>query len=139
VEQWSARIAPAFLDEETVSDFTWVLVRQNVRYLERYQAPELYASGVWYQPDELTCDAAERICAENWLPIPYVIERARMGDGSDCKCLAAWRVAELRMRGVDARPRVLRQASRLGRPLYHVDVALPNERSEDPSRILGMR
>lgn len=108
--------------------FLEALTRCNVLWLETHpQAVELYRSGVRYRQEKDT---------EAWLDIPHVIEN-RYGD---CEDLAAWRVAELRVQGVKAKP-FLRWYNRpsQGITLYHVQVRLPDGKIEDPSRVLGMK
>jgi len=58
---------------------------------------------------------------------------------SNCEDLACWRVAELRLVGVDARPAFTCDVLPDGSYLYHIQVELPNGTLEDPSRMLGMR
>jgi hypothetical protein len=86
--------------------------------------PPLYKAGVRYQPEDGT---------EEWQDILDTITR---GYG-DCEDLAAWRVAELRMLGIRAKP-YIRYKRRGGRLVYHVLVLLPSGRLEDPSLRLGM-
>lgn len=95
----------------------------SLRDLRRANLPSLYQSGVRYR--------RESVGSEIWqLPT----ETARIGYG-DCEDLAAWRCAELRLQGIPARMQV-RQV-RAG--LWHVTVKLPNGKTEDPSRRLGMK
>ena len=85
--------------------------------------PCLYSAGVRY--------VAEPPGFENWLSLDQVI---RAGKG-DCEDLAAWRTAELRRIGVDARAIVIRT----GRKKFHAVVQWRDGRIEDPSVKLGMR
>lgn len=95
--------------------------------------PLLYQSGVRYQ---------EQVGREDWQDVRTTLA-LRAGD---CKCLACWRVAEIRVRqGIDARPMfTFRRAHDPGvapemrRYLYHIIVLLPDGTTEDPSRMLGM-
>jgi hypothetical protein len=89
-------------------------------------APRIYQSGVFYR--------AEPIGEERWRDIPSVL---REGWG-DCEDLACWRAAELVEReGVAARPSYTWRR-RPGISIYHIVVRLPDGRTEDPSRKLGM-
>lgn len=94
------------------------------------RTPELYASGVRYLRDADARDQG-RPLSELWLTVPDVIQAG----GADCKCLAAWRVSELRELGEDASPHVLR----VGPSLWHVQVRRGDGTIEDPSALLGMR
>lgn len=99
------------------------LVRRNLVQLRRNpRAPRLYASGVVYAP--------EVGAAEDWLSVLQALRAGR----ADCEDLTAWRVAELRMAGVHARPQVIRT----GPSMLHARVLLPDGSVEDPSRRLGM-
>jgi len=101
------------------------LVETNIDYLRRHPGtPSIYTAGVRYRREEGT---------EEWKAIPDVI-RDRSGD---CEDLASWRVAELRIKGIDARP-FLRYRTAGGFSLYHVLLQLPGGKFEDPSRKLGM-
>lgn len=58
----------------------------------------------------------------------------------NCEDLASWRAAELTARyGIQARPVFVEQPRPNGSMLYHIVVRFPDGRTEDPSRILGMR
>jgi len=95
----------------------------NVGYLREHpRTPLLYKSGVYYCGDE-------RGKERQWWDIPQV-----MANGcADCKALAAWRAAELIVRGIPAQAVV---TTRDG-VLFHVVVRVGNQ-TEDPSAILGM-
>lgn len=70
---------------------------------------------------------------EQWKDIGQVLK-----DGwGDCKDFTAWRLAELRKAGIQARARsiVERQRKRL---LFHSFVAYPDGSTEDPAKQLGM-
>jgi hypothetical protein len=71
--------------------------------------------------------------SEQWKDIGSIL---RDGWG-DCKDFTAWRLAELRKRGLRARAKstVERQRKRL---LFHTFIAYPDGTTEDPARILGM-
>jgi hypothetical protein len=70
-------------------------LRRSLRRAQKgldYPLPPLYASGVRYKEDPPG--------QENWKDIPAVLS-----DGhGDCDRLVAWRVAELRVRGIKADP-----------------------------------
>lgn len=92
---------------------------------QRPHLPRLYDSGARYrtEPEEGFAD---------------VLTTYRRGWG-DCEDLAAWRVAELRIAGENARPAFQLRTFASGPPLYHLLVARADGRFEDPSRRLGMR
>jgi len=91
-------------------------------------APLLYESGVRYEE--------EPPGQEDWQDVPTTL-RMRVGD---CEDLACWRAAELRVRyGIQAFPTFTCKKRANGGYLYHITVALPDGRIEDPSRRLGMR
>jgi len=97
------------------------LVRLNVAQ-RRAGVPALYSSGVRYRRDKgETWDSAQICCRRGW---------------GDCEDLAAWRAADLRLRGIPARAVV--QRSKTPGVSWHAVVQLPNGRIEDPSRRLGM-
>jgi len=101
------------------------LVDINMDWLQRYpQTPSIYKSGVKYQREEGT---------EEWKSIPVLLKE-KFGD---CEDLGAWRAAELRVKGIDAKP-YLKYHRKGNFYLYHVVVQWPDGRIEDPSRALGM-
>ena len=98
------------------------LIALDVDYLKRHATPSLYDDEVCYKR------------TVEWEPIPAVQLR---GHG-DCKSLAAWRIAEYRIRGIPAKP-VFRWRSRPDGFLdYHILIQLNQGRWEDPSKTLGM-
>ena len=102
------------------------LVALDVAFLRFHpNTPPLYRAGVRYQ--------REPKGYEQWLQIPSVIEQT----WGDCEDLAAWRVAELLVHGIDAWPcfHWRKLSSSL---VYHIVVCRPNGVVEDPSRVLGM-
>lgn len=106
-----------------------LLVVINESWLRAHpRAPKLYESGVRYR--------RERPGREDWLTVPSILER---GHG-DCEDLASWRIAELRLTGIRAHPRItFRRFGPGGRfSLYHITLVYPDGRVEDPSRLLGM-
>lgn len=104
------------------------LTEINVLELNAYpHIPDLYTSGVRYEN--------EPVGVEDWTDILTTISR---GYG-DCEDLACWRAAELRVRhGIDARPYFSFRKVGPGKTLYHIQVAYPDGRIEDPSKALGM-
>lgn len=108
------------------------LARANEAYLRAHpNTPALAKSGVEYQRER-----RPRGTPENWQGIEDII---REGHG-DCEDLSAWRIAELRNRGVRAKPHVIRaNPNRDGR--WHIMVAVyrrGRRTVEDPSKELGM-
>ena len=115
------------LGERAIFHLLDALTLIDMDYLSKYRkTPSLYASGVRYDRQK-----GEQ---EDWHDIPTAIAVGK----TDCKVLAAWRCAELRLAGIDARPYLLRQMLPDGKYLYHVQVQWPDGRIEDPSTILGM-
>lgn len=119
------------LGEYALAVLLEALIRIDAAYLSRYpNVPPLYRTGVRYKRQE---DGQE-----DWHDVPTAI-RAGV---TDCKVLAAWRCAELRLSGIHARPYLVRQprTGKNGRPVYfyHIQVLWPNGYAEDPSRVLGM-
>ena len=105
------------------------LIRCNMVYLDSHpHTPSLYTSGVRYQ--------REARGQEVWQDIPNCIQLRR----GDCEDLAAWRVAELRQRGIHARGHLkwFHKPS-IKITMYHVEVRLPDGSIEDPSKKLGMK
>jgi hypothetical protein len=138
VRPWSATITPPTLDGRTLDAFCELLAQLNVWYLEDTPGcPDLYASGVRYASD------AQAIAGgpEDWPAIPWLIFRwNRWGIGADCKKLASWRVAELRVRDRERGARCVHESRwEGGRVLYHVLVQRADGSREDPSVALGMR
>jgi hypothetical protein len=115
-------------DRETVLRLLLeALVVENVAYLLAHpSAPRLFESGVRYALDDPR--------REEWKDIAETLSR---GTG-DCKDLAAWRIAELRIDGEHAVACVDFYTSG-ARVLNHVTVRRANGRIEDPSRVLGFR
>lgn len=105
--------------------------------------PPLYLSGVRYQEDPPG--------REDWRDCYTVLKRGK----GDCDNLVAWRVAELRVAGIDAEPVVKWQhvpkdlvVKLMGHPpnkvpkegiwMVHCSVRFPDGRIEDVSKNLGM-
>jgi hypothetical protein len=71
---------------------------------------------------------------EHFREIPRIIEHG----GGDCDNVAAWRCAELREHGIDAKPYITWRKRPDGGTTYHVVVLWPDGTHEDPSLLLGM-
>lgn len=100
------------------------LVAINMEWLKAHpRTPGLYQSGIRY----------ERENVEVWQAIPQLLASKR----GDCEDLACYLTAELRMKGVMAKPFL--KSKRVGNfTLFHVVVMLPDGRILDPSKRLGM-
>lgn len=111
---------------------------QNQIYLSMYQVPPLYQSGVRYQEEPLNLakvGATGVVRVEEFALIPAVIERG----WGDCDDLGPWLCAELRMRGVKAKIRVVwREHPVTKQIVYHIVVRMPDGTVECPSSRLGM-
>jgi hypothetical protein len=95
------------------------------------EIPLLYQSGIRYQREPR--DKAGNV-REAWCTAPVMLERWRKSRvGSDCEDNAAYRAAELQLRGIAAIAIPIR--SGVG---WHIVVRHPNGEIEDPSRVLGM-
>jgi hypothetical protein len=110
----------------------WALIHLDQLYLRRFPAtPRLYDAGVRYMREPWRY--------EQWITVPRVLAQG----GADCEDLAAWRIAELRNQGFNARPswRPRQLVGPDGEPftLYHIRVFIPGWGFEDPSKRLGMR
>lgn len=109
------------------------LMFQNMAWLQNFpETPPIYESGVRYVPEHPSFD--KRTVGEDWKSIPYILKH---GYG-DCEDLASWRAAELRMKGIPARPIVKVRRLPSGAFRAHAIVGLPGGKTEDPSAKLGM-
>lgn len=139
------------------------LIDVNIDWIHAYpETPLLYESGLRYNGQNF------QLGQEDWLDIPTALatcwspkekgkEKGRArgsprcpagGVATDCKVLVAYRVAELRVRGIDARPYLVRQGP-FRQPNgeivygYHVIVRIVRPDGsvidEDPSKVLGMK
>ena len=121
------------------------MVAVNTGFLKFHDVPPLYHSGVRYGRTSI------------WEPVPALYLPNKVQDlfnpvfwvprgvnggqkRGDCKSLGTARVAELRMKGVQAEPvfRWAKRPDRSGNLDFHILVMLPNGDHEDPSRKLGM-
>lgn len=117
------------LNETILCALLEALTRINVAAMRSARVPALYTAGVEYQREPLC-----RYC-EEWRDCLSVLEHG----GGDCEDLACYRAAELQLQGIRARPYVRRPRLLQGNVLlYHIQVAWPDGRIEDPSRELGM-
>lgn len=110
--------------EETSSVFAALiesLVDINRAYLRRHPTIPLYKAGILY--DEKPTDA--------WKDIPALFAKKR----GSCYDLAAWRIAELREAGFDARIHLVLYKT-AERDLFHVQVAV-NGKIEDPTKLVS--
>jgi hypothetical protein len=100
--------------------------------IARYGLPALYASGVRYRTihGAARCRSDRRESCERFLSARQLLAE-KLGD---CKDLAAYRAAELRLQGEDARAFVV--PSPTG---FHVKVRRADGSIEDPSIRLGMK
>jgi hypothetical protein len=78
-------------DLESAAVALEALTQFNSIHLDRHAEPQLYASGVVYEPPP----ECVHMCEQEWRTIPFVRRRGR----ADCKDLCAWRAAELRRSG----------------------------------------
>ena len=110
-------------------DMLELLARRNMRYLrDNPQTPGIFRSGVRYEQ--------EPEGNEDWLDIPTILKWGV----ADCEELAAWLVAELRVRhNVPARFIIIPQWQELEQRFdYHISVWTPRG-NIDPSAMLGMK
>lgn len=140
----------------------YVLTVRNVYYLqENPSTPKLYDSGVVYllpeqlekRPSESSLRELRKFLDEKMkmsrAEIEHHIDMARGVEifrdiprimehgGGDCDNLSCWRVAELVVAGVSAKPYLVgRQQG--SRTIYHAKCWWPDGSDEDPSIILGM-
>lgn len=98
------------------------LVEANRIFLRRMRGlvPEIYRSDVRYT------------VTESWQDIPSLLA----SKAGDCKSLVAWRIAEHREAGRDARVHIVFQHEE-ARDRMHVQL-LTDGQIEDPSAVLGM-
>jgi hypothetical protein len=103
------------------------LVDIDMRLYRTRAFPPLYESGVRYIPEVTGVVTTQPV--EDWQAIDVLYATKR----GDCEDLACARVAELRVQGYDAHPRITKQ----GR-VWHVTVRC-GDQVEDPSKLLGMK
>lgn len=122
------------------------LIALNLAYLKYHPVPSLYESGVVYGRTTIWEPTAalylpNKFSEEGpkgklwWVPMGTSGGKKR----GDCKSLSAARIAELRIKGIEANP-VFRFSNRpdgSGYQDFHILVQTPNG-WEDPSRKLGM-
>jgi hypothetical protein len=129
VRQPGVVVLPQLLDGSTLEPLCEALTVINERYLRQVpRTPNLYESGVRYT-----------LLPEYWMSIPWALWYASLGYGVDCKVLAAWRAAELRVRYGERGARCVWSKYEMpGKVVYHVRVRRADGRIEDPSVLLGM-
>jgi hypothetical protein len=105
----------------------------EMQSLQPTPAP-LYETGIRY---------AFQQAEDDWQDVARMLETG----GASCNSLAAWRCAELRLQGYDARPYVRTQMGQMqmdgtAMDVFHVIVKVydadGNSQTEDPSVLLGM-
>jgi len=106
------------------------LARVNVAYLKRHPTPPLRKAGIRYIRERGLWGGRPR--RERWQSIPEVLKNR----GGDCEDLAAWRIAELRVRGIPAQARI--ETNHRGG--WHITVKIKGFPGWycDPSKELGM-
>lgn len=124
--------------ERALDRWLEMLAQQDMDYLREHpDTPRLRDSGVRYYHDGRGSD---RGVVDEWMDIPEALHEGV----TDCKSLAAWRVAELRVSGEDSGARCGKKFALIDDPdagqlmLYHVIVLRSDGRTEDPSAELGM-
>lgn len=163
--------APGDNTEQTEKDICWwleALTQRNLDYLaQRPETPRLYKSGVRYEApkqfngeceevkvlkDALGSAAKKPHVAEKLDLVQQVFGGERFCDigrilemgAIDCDGLACWRAAELRHKGIAAKPFMTKRRRLDGGMTYHALVLWPPFGSvnytttEDPSLLLGM-
>lgn len=126
---WAALVVPAELNGRTVERFCDLLTGLDEDFLRAHpKTPPLYRSGAFY-----------RLLPEYWLSVPWAMLAIYMGMGLDCKSLACWRTAELRVWGGEPGARcVWSEHPTPTKVVYHVRVRRADGSIEDPSALLGM-
>lgn len=111
-----------------ISYLVEALIGANILYLLRFpNTPSLYDIGAQYELKK------RPMGLDNWKDIPAIIETK----SGDCKDFVAYRVAQLRLKGLhDVSPLIT--AHKIGDVLtYHVRIRHGGY-IEDPSKLLGM-
>lgn len=93
--------------------------------------PPLYDSGVVFK---VSRDEDGEESDDLWQDI-FTVYAQKSGV---CENLVAWRIAELRKRGIDANIHITQYMLPNGDQKFHIRVIWPNGFIEDPSKILGM-
>lgn len=129
-QPWAALLVPPTLNEETLAVLCETLTLLDAIWLRDHpETPNLYDAGVRYE-----------LLPEYWMSVPWALAWAARGRGLDCKVLAAWRAAELRVRGGEKSARcVYSKHLAPGKVVYHVRVRRADGSIEDPSARLGMQ
>jgi len=123
-------VVPPVLDGPALEKLCEVLTVLDERALRQDPTlPNLYQSGAYYE-----------LRPEYWLSVPWALVCLSCGHGLDCKVLATWRCAELRVRRGERGARcVWSRHATPAKVVYHVRVRRADGRIEDPSARLGMR
>ncbi len=104
------------------------LAKVNETYLKTHPGtPPLYQAPVRYFFDPNAPDP--------WQDIPSTLAKG----WGDCEDLACWRIAEYRVKGINARPLIRWRKNPAGKFIYHALLRLPDGRTEDPSISMGMK
>lgn len=110
---------------------------QNKRLFLRHKLPSLYDTRAKVAPHVRFRNEPWAGKFENIASALVVLKRG----WGDCDDLVAYRIGELRAKGIDATAKVYIREHRLQNRivnLYHVEVRLPDGSVEDPARYLGM-
>jgi hypothetical protein len=119
--------------EDVLGMLLSTLVAVDQLYLHAHpELPSVYASGVRYVEEP---QGYLKLGEENWQDIPTCLGLKKGGN----RDLVAWRCAELRNQGLDARPLLYTQRTAGGMLRYRAVVLLPDGRVEDPSSGRGWR
>ncbi len=140
---WSAGCSPPNLSVAVLAPMCETMVQWNVLWMTDQlaaglDAPLLSEAGVRYQRE------GDKNGFENgWLSVPWILKRKRFDPltrrfyrFADCKALAAWRAAELRVLGD---PNAMAYPIQAGPRLFHVVVVHGSGLVEDPSAEYGMK
>lgn len=103
------------------------LARADYAYLKKHPKTQALARAPIHYQRELKLEGAER-----WQTIPEILAT---GQG-DCEDLSAWRIAELRIRGIKAKPYVTGKNGK-----WHIQVKAKFGKKVvifDPSKEMGM-
>jgi hypothetical protein len=129
----AVRVDVAHLDARVLHELLELLVGFNLDYLRVHpDAPDVYDAGVAWRE--------EAPFQEEWLSIPWALQRGAQGEALDCEDLCCWRVGHLRFAGERAARCVpsYQGTDHQGDDLWHVQVQRADGSVEDPSALLGM-
>jgi len=114
--------------ERCIEALAWGLAKTNLEFLTFYKLPTLYRSGVRYYHNP-------RSKVDDWADAITAYQRGY----ANCAAATPWRLAELWMMGVNARPVATIQRLSVTHIQWHLYVGLDGANTEDPSRIIGMK